>query len=90
MLHHGYAEPTHSADEEESWDIPHHGVLNTKTPNKLYVVFDYSATFNGISLNSNLLQGPDLINNLVGILCRFRRDHIAIAVTLRQCSTSFP
>ena len=79
LLRHGYAEPTHSADEEESWYIPHHGVLNAKKPNKLRVVFDCSATFNGISLNSNLLQGPDLINNLVGILCRFRRDHIAIA-----------
>ena len=48
LLRHEYAEPTHSADEEESWYVPHHGVLNAKKTNKLCVVFDCSATFNGI------------------------------------------
>ena len=24
-----------------------------------------------------MLQGPNLLNNLIGILCRFRREHVA-------------
>ena len=32
----------------------------------------------GISLNSQLLQGPNLANNLLGVLIRFRKNKIAI------------
>lgn len=30
-------------------------------------------------LNKNLLQGPDLTNNLTGVLCRFVKEHVAVA-----------
>ncbi|KAL3991912.1 RAB6A-GEF complex partner protein 1 [Sarotherodon galilaeus] len=42
------------------------------------VVFDCSAKHEGISLNDHLLTGPDLINALVGVLCRFREHQIAV------------
>ena len=35
--------------------------------------------FQGYSLNCNLLQGPDLTNSLVGVLCRFRQEPVAFA-----------
>ena len=52
--------------------------MNPNKPDKLRVVFDCAAQYNGVSLNSQLLQGPDLTNNLVGVLIRFREEPIAI------------
>ncbi|MCG8044768.1 MAG: hypothetical protein N0E48_03640, partial [Candidatus Thiodiazotropha endolucinida] len=49
------------------WYIPHHGVYHPQKPDKIRVVFDCSATFEGSSLNSHLLQGPDLTNKLLGV-----------------------
>ena len=61
-----------------TWYLPHHPVVNPNKPNKVRVVFDCAARYNGVSLNSQLLQGPDLTNNLVGVLIRFREEPIAI------------
>ena len=41
-----------------SWCIPHH----PSKPGKIRVVFDSSAEFKEISLNKNLMSGPDLKN----------------------------
>ena len=60
----------------DSWFIPHHGVYHP-TKRKIRVVFDCSAESNGTSLNKQLLQGPDLTNQLVGVLIRFRQERIA-------------
>ena len=58
--------------------IPHHGVYHPKKPTKIWVVFDCFAEFHNESLNKHLLQGPDLTNNSVGILCRFRKEPVAL------------
>ena len=42
------------------------------------MVFDCSAQFEDESLNKQFLQGPDFINNLSGVLYRFRRKPVAI------------
>ena len=52
--------------------------MNPNKPDKLRVVFDCAAQYNGVSLNSQLLQGPVLTNNLMGVLIRFREEPIAI------------
>ena len=54
-----------------TWYLPHHPVLNVNKPNKVRVVFDAAAQFDGISLNERLYHGPDLTNNLVGVLRHF-------------------
>jgi hypothetical protein len=65
-------------DNGDVWFLPHHGVYHPKKPDKIRVVFDCSAEFKGESLNRHLLQGPDLTNNLVGVLVRFRQERTAI------------
>ena len=38
----------------------------------------------GKSLNGCLTLGPDMVNNLQGILLRFREDHVAAAGDIRK------
>ncbi|XP_028517140.1 uncharacterized protein LOC110246561 [Exaiptasia diaphana] len=78
MITNGYAEKAPQTTTAK-WYIPHHGVYNPRKPGKIRVVFDCSAEFNGHSLNSHLMQGPDLTNSLIGVLCRFRQERTAIA-----------
>jgi len=77
----GYAQqvpPDQLNNKERVWYIPHHGVINPNKPDKVRVVFDCSAKYQGTSLNDQLLQGPDLTNSLFGVLTRFRQESIAI------------
>lgn len=66
-----------SLNDGSVWYIPHHGVYHPKKPGKIRIVFDCSAEYEGEVLNRHLLQGPDLTNNLTGILCRFRKERVA-------------
>ena len=77
----GYAEKveTEKSYSEMCWYLPHHAVLNPRKPDKVRVVFDCSATFQKQSLNQQLLQGPDFLNSLVGVLLRFRKGKIAMS-----------
>ena len=59
------------------WYIPHHRVYHPQKPDKIHVVLDASAEFNGESLNKHLLQGLDLTNNLTGFLFHFRKETVA-------------
>ena len=66
-----------SAKPGSKWYIPHHGVYHPRKPEKIRVVFNCSAKYQGISLNDKLLQGPDLTNSLIGVLIRFRARPVA-------------
>ena len=57
--------------------VPHHGVLNINKPGRVRVVFDASTKYNDTCLNQNLLPGPDLLNNFVSVLIRFRQAKYA-------------
>ena len=70
-------ENEHTNEDGDVWYIPHHGVYHPRKPEKIRVVFDCSATYQGESINNHLLQGPDLTNQLVGVLCRFRTEPTA-------------
>ena len=52
-------------------------MFHPQKPGKTRVMFDCSAKFEGIYLNDELLQGPDLTNSLTGILTRFRQSPMA-------------
>ena len=64
--------------------IPHHSVVNTNKPGKLRVVYDTGAQYQNTSINQNLIKGPDFLNNLVGVLMRFRKEKIAAASDIQQ------
>lgn len=64
--------------EGEKWFIPHRGVYHDKKPDKVRVVFDCSARYKGTSPNDHLLSGPDMLNNLNGVLIRFHLHPVAL------------
>nr|XP_039272687.1 uncharacterized protein LOC120346953 [Styela clava] len=85
MITMGYAEEVLNTNEEEgrTWYLSHHGVRHPEKKT-LRVVFDCSAKSEGISFNDILLQGPDLTNNLVGVLSRFRKNIVAVQGDIRS------
>lgn len=68
----------HQPKEGNVWYIPHQGVYHPRKPEKIRVVFDCSAKYDGTALNDHLLTGPDLTNGLTGVLCRFRKYPVTI------------
>ncbi|XP_069103769.1 uncharacterized protein [Argopecten irradians] len=85
ILDNGYADvapPLH--DDEECWYLPLFGVYHPKKPDKIRGVFDSSVKHEGISLNKVLMKGPNLTNNLLGVLLRFRKEYIAISCDVEQ------
>lgn len=81
--------PENEIDRESRWYIPHHGVYHPKKPDKIRVVFDCSAEYQDSCLNDLLLQGPDLINSLNGVLCRFRKGPIAFCCDVEKMYHQF-
>lgn len=81
ILKKGYAErvPDKELHKRDGrlWNIPHHGIYH-KRKEKICIVFDCTSTFQGTSLNSELLQGPDLTNTLLRVLLRFRQETVAV------------
>ena len=47
-------------------------------PGKIWVIFDCSAEYNGVSIIKKLISGPDLINQIISILVKFRKNFVAI------------
>nr|XP_054770423.1 uncharacterized protein LOC129278240 [Lytechinus pictus] len=86
LLEEGYAEevPVEIPKKGEGvWYLPHHPVFNPNKPDKTRIVFDCASKCDGISLNDAVLQGPDLTNNLLGVLLRFRQEYVAIMGDIR-------
>ena len=90
ILKMGHAEVAPPLSEsQECWYLPLFGVYHPKKRDQIRGVFDASAKYQNISLNDVLLQGPDLINNLIGILLRFRKDVVAISADIEKMFYSF-
>ena len=60
------------------WYVPHLPVLNPNKPDKVRRVCNAASKFGGVSLNDNLMAGPDLLQSLIGIIFRFREKEIAL------------
>ena len=64
--------------------IPHDTLLNQYKPVKVRVVYDAPAKYRKCGLNHHLLKGPDLLNNLVSIVIRFRLGQFAVTSDIKQ------
>ena len=64
------------------WYLPHHPVVNPNKPGKVRRVLNGASKFHGTSLNKSLLVGPDLLQNLVFVLLRFRQHHFAVSADI--------
>ena len=85
MLEKNYAEEVYRpVTGKRIWYLPHFGVRNPNKPGKLRLVFDAKAETKGISLNSELLAGPDLLNSLLGVLFKFRERAVAVTADIRE------
>ena len=76
-------------DEEIStlkpiWYLPHHAVWHPRKPDEPRVVFDCASKSGGVSLNSQLLQGPENTSSLIGVILRFRVDSVAVAADIKR------
>ena len=63
--------------------VPNTGVYHPKKPSQIRVVIGCSAQYEGTCLNDHLLQGPDLTNGLLGVLCRFRQEEVAFITDIK-------
>ncbi|XP_070548926.1 uncharacterized protein [Ptychodera flava] len=85
---HASSVPENEIDADNAWYLPHFSVYHPKKQ-QIRVVFDSRAKYNGVSLNDTLLQGPDQMNSLLGILLQFRREQTAVMGDVEQMFHSF-
>ena len=84
-----------SQKELQDWKGPtyyisHLAVVNTQSQSTpVRIVFNSSQVCKGISLNSCLAKGPDCyMNNLLGILLRWREEQVALVGDIRKMFNS--
>ncbi|XP_062701770.1 uncharacterized protein LOC134285266 [Aedes albopictus] len=73
-----------SVDPKRVWFLPLGVVVHPKKPNKIRLVWDAAATVNGVSFNSKLLKGPDLLTPLPAVLNRFRQYPVAVCGDIKE------
>ena len=72
-----YPGPTHY--------IAHHEVLKPESKSTpVRIVFNSSANYMGHVLNEYWAKGPDLLNNLLGVLIRFRENRVAFIGDIKK------
>ncbi|XP_053698802.1 uncharacterized protein LOC128745752 [Sabethes cyaneus] len=71
-------------DPSAVWYLPLNVVVNPKKPGKVRLVWDAAASVSGVSLNSKLLKGPDLLTSLVAVLQRFRERPVGFGGDLKE------
>ena len=80
----GYIKEINGEQEENNtkWFLPHYGIVSPAKPGKISRIANAASVFNGTCLNDHLLPGPDLLNDLVGIVLRSREKPILITAVI--------
>ncbi|XP_055633808.1 uncharacterized protein LOC129774135 [Toxorhynchites rutilus septentrionalis] len=83
-LHEATKEELEEADPRKTWYLPLGVTIYPKKPSKIRIFCDTAAMVDGVSLNTMLIKGPDLLNSLLGVLFGFREKRIAIRADLME------
>ena len=67
-----------SHEPKNTWYLPLMAVTNPNKPNKVRLALDAAARSHGMSLNDSLMQGPQNMNSLIGVVCRWRENRVAL------------
>ncbi|XP_062713212.1 uncharacterized protein LOC134290169 [Aedes albopictus] len=83
-IHKATREELDEADPRRTWYLPLGVVINPKKPSKIRIFCDAAAKVDGVSLNTMLLKGPDLLRTLLDVLFGFREKRIALCADLKE------
>ena len=64
--------------------MPHPPVCHPHKPNKVHIIFDSAVKQARIFLNDAPMSGPELMNSLLGVLIRFRKNPIALVFCIES------
>lgn len=73
-----------SEQHRRTWYLPVFVVTNRNTPGKVRMVWDAAAKVDGVSLNSALLKGPDMLTVLPHVLYGFRQGAVAVSGDIKE------
>ncbi|XP_058815375.1 uncharacterized protein LOC131678938 isoform X1 [Topomyia yanbarensis] len=74
----------HEHPASKVWYLPLNIVINPRKPEKLRLVWDAAAAVGGVSLNSQLLTGPDMLTSLPSVICRFREREVGFGGDIKE------
>ena len=66
-----------------SFVLPLHIVYEPKKPTKPRCCHDGASKLDGTCLNDHILTGPDLMNDLLGVLFRFRENRVTLSADIK-------
>ena len=71
-----------------TWYIPNHGVSLPAKPAEIRVVVYCSADLGGTLLKKQLIAETHSTNQLIGVLTRFRKEHVAYMADIKAIFAS--